>query len=92
MFQSMLINESDVNYENSINDMNIEYTNSYSGFRTNNFDKIQNDFDILKNSILFLNWSPNILKNFIEDSHVVSKNFKYQILIDIKNNLSDFLN
>lgn len=88
----MIINESDINYEKSFKAMSKEHENSYSIFKNNNFEIIQNDFDILKNSILFKNWSTKIFKNFIEDSRVFSKKFKYQILKKNKNNFFNYIN
>lgn len=76
MFHSMIINENESNYENSINDIDIEYEKSFSAFKNNFFDLDFEDYEILKNSILFKNWSINTLKNFIEDNRVHLKKFK----------------
>ncbi|RMZ98484.1 hypothetical protein BpHYR1_021621, partial [Brachionus plicatilis] len=78
MFHSMIINDSDTNFEKSINDINIEYEKSYSAFKKKYFDLDLEDNEILKTSLLFKNWSSNTLRLFIEDNRVLLKKFKYK--------------
>ncbi|CAF0838277.1 unnamed protein product [Brachionus calyciflorus] len=83
MFQSMLFNnESDLYFAQSYNDIDLEYEKSQLFLRKQEKEELSlEDYEILKNNLLFSNWSLNILKYFIDDNRILLKKYKYKDII-----------